>query len=141
ISATDAATTLSNFVFRYLSVLNNAQQLYQFQEAQRDIVIVPEPINNALLISATPRYMDDIARVISQIDVPQAQVVIQVLVAEVDLINNEEFGVEIGLQSPVLFQRSVVPIAFGSSGNVTYNGNPTAGTGLGAQVVNNGVTV
>jgi len=87
--------------------------------------------------------MDDIIRIIAQIDVPQAQVVIQVLVAEVDLANNEEFGVEIGLQSPVLFQRSIVPLptAIGSTGSITYNGNPVSATGLGPQVVNNGVTV
>jgi type II secretory pathway component GspD/PulD (secretin) len=30
-----------------------------------------------------------------------------VLIAEVDLNNSEEFGVEIGLQSPILFQRSI----------------------------------
>ena len=35
------------------------------------------------------------------------------LIAEVSLTNNEEFGVEIGLQSPVLFSRSVIPAGGG----------------------------
>src|SRR3712207_6874826 len=37
----------------------------------------------------------------------RSQVVIQVLIAEVDLNNLEEFGVEFGLQSPVLFDRGI----------------------------------
>jgi type II secretory pathway component GspD/PulD (secretin) len=46
-------------------------------------------------------------RLIEQIDTAPAQVVVQVLIAEVDLTGTEEFGVEFGLQAPVLFRRSV----------------------------------
>jgi type II secretory pathway component GspD/PulD (secretin) len=46
-------------------------------------------------------------RLIAELDSQPPQVVIQVLIAEVDLNNEEEFGVEIGLQNPVLFRRSV----------------------------------
>jgi type II secretory pathway component GspD/PulD (secretin) len=62
---------------------------------------------------------------------------VAVLIAEVRLDGSEEFGVELGLQSPVLFQRGVFPQSnlFGS-GNVTF-GSPTTGTGL----VPPGVTV
>src|SRR5262249_20251740 len=100
IAATDAATTLQTFIYRYLTVQASALQLYYYQEMQRDVIIVPEPISNALLISATPQHMADVLRIVAQVDVPQPQVAVQVLIAEVDLINNEEFGVEIGLQSP-----------------------------------------
>ena len=71
--------------------------------------MVPEPITNKLLISATPRYYPDIMRLIAELDAELPQVVIQVLIAEVDLTNTDEFGVEIGLQSPVLFQREHLP--------------------------------
>ncbi len=145
LAATDAATTLGTFIQRYLQVYATSNQLYYYQEMQRDIIIIPEPINNALLISATPQHMADVLRLISQIDMPQPQVAIQVLIAEVDLTNNEEFGVEIGLQSPVFFQRSILPLvnAFGANGSVTYAGNPPASTNtpLGLPLVNNGVTV
>src|SRR5262249_23036334 len=55
------------------------------------------------------------------------QVVIQVLVAEVDLTSTEEFGVEIGLQSPVLFSRSIIPARdFLGTGTVNF-ANATGG--------------
>src|SRR5262249_46722976 len=55
------------------------------------------------------------------IDAQAPMVVIQVLVAEVDLSGTEEFGIEFGLQSPVLFQRSI-------SGGVTLNGSGAVGS-------------
>jgi hypothetical protein len=54
---------------------------------------------------------------VMQLDTALPQVVVQVLVAEVDLIDSNEFGVEFGLQSPVLFQRSLIP----GGGTVTVN--------------------
>jgi hypothetical protein len=70
---------------------------------------VPEPITNKLLISATPRYFPEVMRLIGELDAEQPQVAISVVIADIDLTGNEEFGVEIGLQSPVLFQRGVIP--------------------------------
>ena len=48
-----------------------------FQEIQTQVVIVPEPISNTLLVSATPRYFAEIIRLISEIDQMPPQVVIQ----------------------------------------------------------------
>jgi type II secretory pathway component GspD/PulD (secretin) len=57
--------------------------------------------------------------IIHEIDAQPPQVMIQVLMAEVDLTDSDEFGVEIGLQSPILFSRSVFPSAdaFGAAGS------------------------
>jgi type II secretion system protein D len=138
-SAADVAAALQNFVTRSLQVLSQGQQLTAFQEILRDVVVVPEPVTNSLLISATPQYFTDILRLIHEMDAEPPQVVIQVLIAEVDLNDTDEFGVEVGLQSPVLFNRSVVPLLgnLGTSGNgVTYTNNG----GIGVQVPP-GVTV
>src|SRR4029079_16852189 len=86
--------------------LRNNGFLTAYADFEREVVIVPEPLTNKLLISATPRFYPDVMRLIEELDSELPQVVIQVLIAEVDLNNLEEFGVEIGLQSPVLFQRS-----------------------------------
>jgi type II secretory pathway component GspD/PulD (secretin) len=86
-----------------------------YREIQQQVVVVPEPISNKLLISATPRYFTDLMRLIHELDAQPAQVLIQVLIAEVHLTGSEEFGVEVGLQSPILFMRSAVP------GNQTSN--------------------
>ena len=84
--------------------------------------MVPEPVTNKLLISATPRFYDEVVRLIQELDAEAPQVMIQVLIAEVDLTGNEEFGVEIGLQSPVLFNRSVTPFGsfIGPNGSVNF---------------------
>ena len=98
--------------------------------------VVAEPITNKLLISATPRYYPDIMRLIAELDAELPQVVIQVLIAEVQLTNVEEFGVEIGLQSPVLFRRSVYPDArFQGTGFSSSFTNPTNTFAFGTAVV------
>src|SRR6202044_847354 len=79
------------------------------QDVEREIIIVPDPITNKLLISVTPKWYPEVMRLIQELDADIPQVVIQVLLAEVDLSGSEEFGVELGLQTPVLFQRSIYP--------------------------------
>jgi type II secretion system protein D len=136
VNAADLATSLQTFLNNSLAVLSPAGQNNPFQIINRDVIVVAEPISNSLLISATPRYFYEVMKVIGQLDVQPPQVTIQVLFAEVDLTNSEEFGVEIGLQSPVLFQRGVIPAGpFIGAGNVGY---ANAGTG---SLVPVGVTV
>jgi type II secretion system protein D len=138
-AAADVATALQNFWTRSLQVLSGAQQLSAYQEIQRDVVVVAEPVSNTLLVSATPRYFADILHLIQGMDAAPAQVVVQVLVAEVDLNNSEEFGVELGLQSPVLFNRSVVPSPNGfGSGTVNYT-NATGSVAPPGVTVNNSI--
>ncbi|HXG13179.1 MAG TPA: secretin N-terminal domain-containing protein [Gemmataceae bacterium] len=119
--APDVANTLNQFLLSSLGVYLDAGQLNAYQVLQRQVVIVPEPFTNKLLISATPRYFDEIMQLIHELDAEPPQVVIQVLIAEVNLTGSEEFGVEIGLQSPVLFQRSIIPASnFLGNGSVNY---------------------
>jgi type II secretory pathway component GspD/PulD (secretin) len=130
-NAVDVATALNNFITSYLSVFQRASQLTPFQDYQREIIVVPEPITNKLLISATPRYYPDIMRLIHELDAELPQVVIQVLIAEVDLNSTEEVGAEIGLQSPVLFQRSLFPAYNnfnGGAGTTSYVANTATPT-------------
>jgi type II secretion system protein D len=74
--------------------------------------------SNMLLISASPRYYDDVIKMIEELDAPQPQVMIQVVMAQLTLRDDWEFGIEWGLQSSVLFDR----------GNVTTNGVTSPGT-------------
>ena len=60
----------------------------------REVSIVAETNDNCLLISASPRYFDDIESLVTNLDQPQPQVLIQVLLAEVTLDANEGMGVE-----------------------------------------------
>ena len=69
--------------------------------------------------------MPDILRLIQAVDAAPPQVHVEVLIAEVQLTNNEEFGVELGLQSNVLFGRGG-GVSGGASGTPGFNFNTTA---------------
>lgn len=79
-----------------------------FEEIDREVVVVAEQTSNSLIVSATPRFFDEIQHLIEQLDRRPPMVMIQVLIAEVTLNNTDEFGVELGLQDGVLFNRSLV---------------------------------
>ena len=139
-SAADVANTLQGFLTNALTIVKSSGQNTNFTEFERDVVVFAEPITNQVLVSASPNFMGELLQMIEQLDIEAPQVVIQVLVAEVDLTSTEEFGVEVGLQSPVLFSRSVIPADnfgnFGNGGTVNY-----MNTGVAGNLVPPGVTV
>lgn len=79
-----------------------------FQQIESEVVVVPEPVSNSLIISATPRFYDEIEALVRKLDAQVPQVMIQVLIAQVALNNTNEFGVELGLQDSLLFDRSLL---------------------------------
>ena len=89
-----------------LEIDSEAMSVYQMFESQ--VIVVPESITNSLIISATPRYLEEIRKLVESFDADPPQVVIQVLIAEVTLGDHEEFGIEAGLQDAVAFDRSLV---------------------------------
>ncbi|MCA9265547.1 MAG: hypothetical protein KDA60_16920, partial [Planctomycetales bacterium] len=104
---------VANAINTFLRTENQVQAispaaLSPFQQIEREVVVVPEPISNSLIVSATPRYFEEIYDIIRELDERPPMVLIQVLIAEVDLSNFHEFGMELGLQEPLLFDRSVV---------------------------------
>jgi type II secretory pathway component GspD/PulD (secretin) len=125
--AADIATPLATFLANDLTVRSSSGELTAWQQGQQQIVIVPEPITNKLLISCTPPWFDRVMKLIYELDAEQPQVMIQCLVAEVQLDGSEEFGCEVGLQSPVLFQRGILP-QFGQGGTVSYSNVTTGGS-------------
>ncbi len=73
--------------------------------ADRDVDVIPEVVSNSLIISATPEYLPEIMAVIRRLDRRPPMVKVKVLIAEVDLDALEEFGVEVGVQDSLLFDR------------------------------------
>jgi type II secretion system protein D len=106
--ATNVAQAITAFLQSQsdLATQGNQGLVSQFEQFEREVIVVAEANSNSLLISATPRYFDQIMDVIQGIDMDQQQVVIQALLVEVELTNNDEFGVELGLQDSLLFDRS-----------------------------------
>jgi type II secretion system protein D len=79
-----------------------------FQQIEREVVVVAEINSNSLIVSATPTYFEELAEIIRQVDEEAPIVMIQVLIGEVALGDTDEFGVELGLQDSVLFDRSLL---------------------------------
>ncbi|MCA9021654.1 MAG: hypothetical protein KDA74_16005, partial [Planctomycetaceae bacterium] len=96
-----------------------------FELLEREVIVVPEAINNNLIISATPRYFEQISNLVKQLDKEAPQVIIQALIVEVELDNDDEFGVELGLQDSLLFNRSIIDNVLTVQQTVTGASNVT----------------
>ncbi len=107
--AIDVATAINEFL-RSERLVQQATPgvINPFQRIESEVVVVPEPISNALIISATPRFFEEIQMLVQKLDEEPPQVMIQVLIAEVALGDIDEFGVELGLQDSLLFDRSLL---------------------------------
>jgi type II secretion system protein D len=79
-----------------------------FEQIEREVIVVPELATNSLIVSATPRFYKEVLKVISDLDERPPMVLIQVLIAQVQLNDTDQFGVELGLQDSVLFDRSLL---------------------------------
>jgi type II secretion system protein D len=136
-AAADVANALTQFLPTVTGFSNNLQNLTgaaTFAGIQRtSFLVTAEPITNQLIVGATPALLPEILRLIQAVDAAPPQVFVEVLIAEVRLTNTEEFGVEVGLQSDVLFSRGGAVNA-GGVGTPGYNFNTTATPPLGTNV-------
>jgi len=106
-------TEVANAINQFLT---NQRNLYQIDPniitnleiLEREIIVVPEPVSNSLLLSSTPRFYEEIKRIVQKLDAAPPQVVIQALIVEVTLDNTDEFGVELGFQDRLLFDRGLL---------------------------------
>lgn len=107
--AGDVATAINEFL-RSERVVQQAAPgvINPFEQIEREVIVVPELVSNSLIISATPRFSKEIQKIVEELDKQPPQVMIQVVIAEVALDNADEFGVELGLQDSVLFDRSLL---------------------------------
>jgi len=107
------ATEIANAINTFLQSQRDLQQIdpdlvSPFEQIEREVIVVSEPETNSLILSATPRYYDEIMKMISALDKAPEQVTVQALIVEVELSNIDEFGVELGFQDSVLFDRGTV---------------------------------
>lgn len=157
--AQDIATAVQQFITAQLSVYQQTaggggggqqgQLISQYERLEKQAVVQFENNTNSVLISASPRYFDELVKMVESLDEDLPQVVIQAMLVEVTLDNTDEFGIELGVQDPVLFKRSsaangVVTPGFGfNSGTIGNSINQVGGTGaahpsqVGAQGLSN----
>ena len=112
----------------------------QYQQIESEIIVVPEAVSNSLIVSATPRYFDEIIKVIEDIDKSPPQVVIQVLIGEVSLQNTDELGAEFGFQDSLLFNRSTFDTIAQGTRKVTRTENGVT-TVIEEPIITNGTAI
>jgi type II secretion system protein D len=108
--ATDVATTINTFLTSERQILQQAGPglTSAFEQIEREVVVVAEPVTNSLVLSATPRFFEEVRGIVEQLDARPPMVMIQVMIASVELGSTNEFGIELGLQDSVLFDRSIL---------------------------------
>ena len=107
--ADQVSTAINNFLRSERTLMQIAPGvLSPFEQIEREVVVVPEIVSNSLIVSATPRFFDEIKRIVEELDARPPMVMIQVLIAEVALRSVDEFGVELGLQDSILFDRGLL---------------------------------
>lgn len=98
--AADVATAIRTFLDqerqRITQVLGTAAIGTTQRVLDHEIAVVAEQGSNTLLVSANPRYFEQIRALIDELDTAQPQVQIQVLLAEVTLDALTDLGVEWG---------------------------------------------
>ena len=119
-----------------LETLSEVLTTYQLYESQ--IIVIPESISNSIIVSASPEHIEKILEMIKTFDADPPQVVIQVLIAEVTLTDQEEFGIEAGLQDASSFDRSLITNA-GTGGATGSPGFDIVGSGGPGTNMNSGV--
>jgi type II secretory pathway component GspD/PulD (secretin) len=94
--ALEIQAALQSFVRQDTQLITAAvgQQAMAQELMDREAAIVAETNSNTLLISATPRNFDQLRQLVEQLDQPQRQVLIQVMLAEVTLNRGDDLGVE-----------------------------------------------
>ncbi|HBO43359.1 MAG TPA: hypothetical protein DD670_05390 [Planctomycetaceae bacterium] len=132
------ATNVATAVNQYLSTKREIETLTTgvisaFEQIEREVIVVAEESSNSLIVSATPRYYDEIVELIEQLDRRPSMAVIQVVIAEVGLDNFDEFGIELGLQDSVLFNRTLgtsIANTLNIPGTLVSNGAVAAGQAM-----------
>lgn len=109
--AQDVADAINQFLSTEREVLQIEPGLLSpFEQLEREVVVVPEIVSNSLIVSATPRFFQEVKDLVEKLDERPPMVMIQVLIAEVALNDHDEFGIEVGLQDSLLFDRSLLEV-------------------------------
>ncbi len=115
--AVDVAKAINDYLAIKREVeISKPGVLSAFEQIDREVIVVAEEASNSLIVSATPRYFKEIMEMVKQIDRRPAMTMIQVVIAEVSLDDFQEFGVELGLEDSILFDRVL------ATGGLAYPG-------------------
>lgn len=115
IQALVVAEAIDSYLTQKQTLETASEVLSNYQLYESQIIVIPESISNSIIVSASPTEMPRILEMIRTFDQDPPQVQIKVLIAEVTLTNQEEFGIETGLQNSTSFDRSMITSTSGGS--------------------------
>ncbi len=97
--AEDVVTSLDSYFQKQTSILDKQEGLSPARKAEQEVSAVAYKQSNQLILSYSPRYQAQVLDIVRQLDMPPPQVMIQVLLAEVNIDNRFELGMEYALQN------------------------------------------
>jgi type II secretion system protein D len=107
--ALDIAEALTEWLDARSDIINNDPRTSSgVGPSNLAINVVAEVVSNSLIVTARPEYREEIEGIIKALDRRPPMVKVKVLIAEVNLNTLEEFGVELGIQDSLLFDRSTI---------------------------------
>ena len=126
--ATTVGTTLTNYVNTQRQLLtqnvNQQSSITNAEIKETQVVIGFDALSNSIILSAPPRNFETLMQIIKDLDFKPNMVMIQVVIAEVELNDGFEFGVELGLQDSMLFDRGAA-IGYAFQGQALGNDGTT----------------
>jgi type II secretion system protein D len=90
---------------------------------EEEVTVVGDEKSNKLVISTSPRYMETVLGIVQELDAAPPQVMIEVLLAEVTIDTDEQWGMDINA-GPFGGDRYTFGTAAGTAGVVTSLGVP-----------------
>ncbi|MFM1833175.1 MAG: putative type secretion system protein precursor, partial [Planctomycetota bacterium] len=95
--ADEVARVVSEFVSedqrKLVETLNSDQLPSATRLLEREVTIVGDAKSNSVLVNASPRYIEQVESIIKELDVDPPQVLIQVMLAEITLDDDSDFGI------------------------------------------------
>ncbi len=123
--ASSVGQTLQTYVNtqRQLLTQSFSQQtsIANYEIEATEVVVAWDVASNSVIISAHPKTFDTLAALVEELDFEPAMVMIQVIIAEVELNDSFEAGVELGLQDSLLFDRGASTNGFAWHGQTLGN--------------------
>ncbi len=100
---------ISSFIDEEVTRLERAGENQAVQRlVEREVTVVAQEETNRLLLSVSPRYESQVMEMIRQLDQPPPMVMIDLLLVEVSLNEDLEFGMEFALQDLLFSERAFV---------------------------------
>ncbi|MEM9066804.1 MAG: secretin N-terminal domain-containing protein [Planctomycetota bacterium] len=103
----------------------------------RPLVIQPDPATNKLLAIGEPRLLDQLERLVADLDVRQAQVMVEAMIISLDDSESLDLGIEL-TQSLQDGETTTELASLFGLGSGAATGGLTTGTGFTASIVNPG---